>query len=298
MNETHVKPGGLPLVALRAFEAAARHASFREGAAEVGLTPSAVSHHVRQLEAMLGVSLFERLHRRVRLTPQGAALAASLSEGFGVIARGFTAARAPRDRLVVSASPGFAARWLLPALQVLRAEGTDVHLEVTSVMSDVAGGACDVAIRMAERPPPRLHATRLATSLLVLVTSPERMAGRAGLSVEEIAAGPLLGQAIGAHFWPEALRALGATGNIGAEVRFDSFDTALQAAEAGHGIAFAPELLVSQRIADGSLALAYPRRMGRRRAWSYWFVTRPEIADGAAVRRLRALLQKALAQEA
>lgn len=81
MSPTHASHGALPLLALRAFEAAARRRSFRDGAAEIGLTPSAVSHHVRQLEATLGVALFDRLHRGVAPTEAGAALAASVGEG-------------------------------------------------------------------------------------------------------------------------------------------------------------------------------------------------------------------------
>jgi DNA-binding transcriptional LysR family regulator len=76
---------------------------------------------------------------------------------------------------------------------------------------------------------------------------------------------------------------------------FDSFDAALQAAEAGHGLAFAPEMVVADRVAAGALAVVHPRRLGRRTAWSYWFLTRPEAADRPAVRRLRACLAALLA---
>lgn len=298
MSPTHASHGALPLLALRAFEAAARRRSFRDGAAEIGLTPSAVSHHVRQLEATLGVALFDRLHRGVAPTEAGAALAAAVGEGLGAIAAAFAAAQAPRGRLVVSAAPSFAARWLLPAIAPLRREGITLQVEGTLRPADVEGGACDVAIRLGPRPSARLAAEPLVTSPIVLVVAPDRLAGRAGLTPDEIAAGPLLGMTVVPGFWQATLRALGLDPGPLAETRFDSVEAVLQAAEAGHGVAYAPEILVTQRLAAGSLALAHPRRLGRRRAWSYWFVTRPEMADRPGVRRLRAWLTAALAEGA
>jgi LysR family transcriptional regulator, glycine cleavage system transcriptional activator len=297
MNQAHPKLGALPLSALRAFEAAARLRSFRDGAAEVGLSPSAVSHHVRQLEATLGVVLFERLHRGVVPTLAGRDLATALGAGFATIAAAYAAARAPHGRLVVSAAPNFAGRWLLRAVAPLRAEGIELQIEDTASFADVEGGACDVAIRMAPRPPPRLAAERLVTSPVVLVAAPARLGGRDALSPSDIAAGPLLGLTVRPGFWQEALHALGASAEGRSEVRFDSFDAALQAAEAGHGFAFAPEIVVADRLASGTLALAHPRRLGRRTAWSYWFLTRPEAASRPAVRRLRDWLVEAFAAD-
>lgn len=295
MNRAHVNFGALPLLSLRAFEAAARRHSFRDGAAEVGLTPSAVSHHVRQLEAALGVALFERLHRRVALTVAGRDLAASLGEGLQIMAAAYAAAQAPRGRLVVSATPSFATRWLMPAIVPLRAEGIELDIEGTFARADVEGGVCDVAIRLGPRPPGRLTAERLVTSPAVLVAAPGRVAGRAALTPDEIAAGPLLSLTLGPDFWTDALRLLGAEPRTLKEARLDSFDAALHAAEAGHGYAYAPEIVVADRLAAGTLVTIHPRRFGRRNGWSYWFVTRPEVAQRPAVRRLRAWLTAALA---
>lgn len=294
MKQAHAKFGALPLIALRAFEAAARRRSFRDGAAEVGLTPSAVSHHVRGLEASLGTALFLRLHRRVEPTAAGAALAAALTQGLGTIAAAVEAARAPQGHLTVSAAPIFAGQWLLPAAAALAREGIEVRVEATAAHSDVAGGACDVAIRLAPRPPPNLTAVRLATSPVVLLAAPARLAGRASLAPEEIAAAPLLGLAIRPGFWSDLLGALGAQPCRAPAAMFDDVNMALAAAAAGHGLAFAPEILVKERLDAGVLALAHPRRFGARSAWSYWFVTRPEISDRRDVRRLRDWLRAAL----
>ena len=293
-HASHAGFGGLPLAALRAFEAAARHGSFQAGAAEIGLTPSAVSHHVRGLEGALGVPLFRRLHRGVALTPTGAGLAASLADGFGAIAAAYAAARAPRGPLAVSGAPVFAARWLLPAMDALRREGIELRVELSSRAADLESGACDVAIRMGRRPPAHLASERLASTTAVLLASPARMSGRAALTPEEIAEGPLLGIKPMAEFWPRVLARLGLPEGPRQQIVSDSMEAALRMAEGGFGIGFAPEVAVQDRIAAGSLCLAHPRRFGGNGQY-YWFVTRPEAAAQPAIRRLRDWLQEALA---
>ena len=296
-HASHAGFGGLPLAALRAFEAAARHGSFQAGAAEIGLTPSAVSHHVRGLEASLGLPLFRRLHRGVELTPAGGSLAAALAGGFGTIAAAYAAARAPRGPLAVSGAPVFAARWLLPAMDALRREGVELRVELSSRAADLESGACDVAIRMGRRPPAHLASEALAPTTAVLLASPRRMAGRAALAPAEIAAGPLLGIRPLAEFWPRALARLGLPAEPRQQIVSDSMEAALRMAEGGFGIGFAPEVVVQDRIAAGTLCLAHPRRFGSTGS-HYWFVTRPEAAAQPAVRRLRDWLKAALASAA
>ena len=76
-----------PLIGLRAFEAAARHLSFKRAAHELHVTPTAISHQVRQLEEAIGVSLFERRTRQVLLTAEGQVLLPVLRDGFDSFAR-------------------------------------------------------------------------------------------------------------------------------------------------------------------------------------------------------------------
>src|SRR3954467_15425723 len=107
-----------PLHALRAFEAAARHLSFKKAAAELHVTAGAVSHQVKLLEDYLGVMLFRRLTRALELTPEGHAMLQPLREGLGAIARAIEAVRVSEDTktLTVMAPPAFTARWLVPRL--------------------------------------------------------------------------------------------------------------------------------------------------------------------------------------
>src|SRR5690348_7184665 len=95
-----------PLASLRAFEAAARHLSFKRAADELGVTPTAVSHQVRQLEERLGLRLFERHARRVVTTASAQALYPVLRDGFDAFARALEhlADRPARRSLTLSAT--------------------------------------------------------------------------------------------------------------------------------------------------------------------------------------------------
>src|SRR5690554_3255815 len=107
-----------PLNALRAFEAAARHASFSHAATELGVTHGAVSRQIANLEAYLGTALFRRGSRRIALTPEGEALLPSVAAAFELLTAGVakvSSARRARP-LVVSCIATFAMRWLIPRL--------------------------------------------------------------------------------------------------------------------------------------------------------------------------------------
>jgi LysR family transcriptional regulator, glycine cleavage system transcriptional activator len=107
-----------PLNALKAFEAAARHLSVKKAAAELSVTPAAVSHQVRALEEYLGVELFHRYNRAIELTDAARACLPKLSEGFDCLAKAVDVVRSQKSTgmLTVSAAPSFAARWLMPRL--------------------------------------------------------------------------------------------------------------------------------------------------------------------------------------
>ena len=121
----------VPLSILRAFEAAGRTGSFRLAAAELSLTPSAVSHAVRKLEQTLGATLFTRDHRTVRLSPEGDALMRHVGRAFDELRRGMEmiSTRGPQ-LLRLHSAPSFATQWLMPRLsRFLRDHpGTEVRL--------------------------------------------------------------------------------------------------------------------------------------------------------------------------
>ena len=147
-----------PLRALHAFEAAARHLSFATAAKELGVTPTAISHQIRQLEEACGVKLFQRRPRPLLLTSAGVRLYPALRNGFDALASA-VALMAEEDAqapLRVTSTNAFASEWLVPQLPKWREENPNVPLEIigTDAVLDVRAGAADVAIRHARKPPP------------------------------------------------------------------------------------------------------------------------------------------------
>src|SRR5712664_1051474 len=105
-----------PLRALHAFEAAARHLSFGAAAKELGVTPTAISHQIRQLEEACGVKLFQRRPRPLLLTSAGACLYPALRNGFDALASAVALLEDLQAPLRVTSTNAFASKWLVPQL--------------------------------------------------------------------------------------------------------------------------------------------------------------------------------------
>lgn len=142
----------LPLTALRTFESAARLGSFKAAAEELNVTPTAVSHQIRSLEDCLGMPLFERLGRGVRLSQGGEQLQGSVHGALLGISRCVDALRPVQrnDSLSLSTTPAFAALWLIPRLGRFyqRHPGIRVRIETSNTLADLQRDASlDLAIR-------------------------------------------------------------------------------------------------------------------------------------------------------
>jgi len=242
---------------LAVLEAAARHAGFSAAGRELGLTQSAVSHHVARLERELGVPLFRRIWRGVVLTEAGAALYEALRRGFSTIDAAVDEVRRDgrRRQLTIVTDFAFAAFWLIPRLDALRAVlgGRDVRLVTTqgSRVIDLAAG--DLAVAFGAEPQPGANVIRLVDEVVVPVARPGLVVDPAGL-----AAAPLL------HLdlpdpgrwmdWAGYLRRLGQdTPLIGrpAGTAFNNYPLLMQAAIAGQGVALGWRPLVDDLIAHG-----------------------------------------------
>jgi LysR family glycine cleavage system transcriptional activator len=166
--------------ALRTFEAAGRHLNFTRAAAEVGLTPAAVSHQIREIEDQLGVVLFTRTSRNIRLTPSGALLLEAVAEALDTLQRGVSrASRMARNpaHLRISTSARFATNWLLPRLPRFRADNPTLELTF-----DIADNI-DVAIRFGTGNYERARSDRLFDTVLAPVCSPKLI--ESGARLEE-----------------------------------------------------------------------------------------------------------------
>ncbi len=170
-----------PLNALRAFESAARHLSFTKAAAELNVTPAAVGHQVKALEALLGVRLFRRLTRALRLTEAGQAALPAISQGFEKLAQGVEEMRAHSESglLTISVSPAFGAMWLVPRLERFRSRHPEVEIRIdgTDRTVDLARGDADVALRYGPGGYQGLRVDRLFSPLNTPVCSPALLTG-------------------------------------------------------------------------------------------------------------------------
>ncbi|MBS0242853.1 MAG: LysR family transcriptional regulator [Proteobacteria bacterium] len=146
-----------PLVEIRAFEAAARHLSFKKAAAELGVTPTAISHQIRLLELHCGCSLFRRRPRPLALTEEGARLLPIFRDGLAAFADAIQSVRRTVDTqpLRITTTNAFASRWLVPRLPAWRRLRPDAPLDVigTDGVIDLQSGEADIAIRYAREAP-------------------------------------------------------------------------------------------------------------------------------------------------
>jgi LysR family glycine cleavage system transcriptional activator len=175
-----------PLNCLRAFEAAARHLSFKDAARELHVTPAAVGHQIKKLEAHLGVKLFQRFNRGIALTAVGRSMIPDLAEGFGLLARAAKKARTSGARtvLTITVAPSFAAKWLIPRLEQFHVgqQGIAVRIDTDLREIDMASNGIDVALRFGAGQYPGHRVDRLMGEMLIPVCSPRLL-------------GPLLGPA-------------------------------------------------------------------------------------------------------
>ena len=257
-----------PLPALRAFEAAARHMSFKRAAAELGVTPTAISHQIKLLEDTLGLRLFDRQPRRLAITTAGLALFPGLKDGLDSFETAVRAARAGREHptVTLSATTAFTAKRLVPKLSAFRAAhpGIDLRLHASDAPADLrtraVGAGADLAVRYGRGPYPGLHSEPLALDRFAPVCSPRLGVGTAA----DLARATLI------HFeWqrvehdtPVWRRWLDHAGfdragtpmvDADAGLVFTDEGHAIQAAVAGHGVALLSLLLVAEELADGSL---------------------------------------------
>ena len=173
-------PGLPPLNALRAFEASARHLSMKEAAAELSVTPGAVSQLVRGLEQRLGTQLFRRGNRSLVLTEAGQNYFAPIRHAFRQIGEATRRLRALPNAgvLTVSAPPAFAASWLVPRLGRFRLRHADIELNIATTrgLANFVADGVDVAIRHGLGRYPGLRCDRIASIAMVPVCSPRLLA--------------------------------------------------------------------------------------------------------------------------
>jgi LysR family glycine cleavage system transcriptional activator len=258
-----------PLTELRAFEAAARHLSFKKAAAELYVTPTAISHQIKLLERHCGTDLFRRRPRPLRLTAAGELLFPTIRDGFATFANILEKVRgtAVGGRLRITATNAFAARWLVPRLPRWREAHPRLKLDIlgTDVVLDLAAGEADIAIRYARRPPAGAKSIELTRDTFRVVANPKLIgAGGKSLSPLELANFPLI-----EIEWPfgdrdaptwqrwqtKARQRFKRVPDLAGlpNIAFREELHAIEAAISGQGIAICSDVLVAPELSSGAL---------------------------------------------
>lgn len=274
-----------PLNGLRAFEAAARHASFTAAADELFVTPGAISHQIAGLEAFLGIKLFVRGTRRVALTEPAKACLPLLTQGFATLQRALTVLEgndAARP-LTVDVAPAFATRWLLPRLATFTIEHPEVALRVSTSLGlidepvgETSSGpsdgidphvGADVSIRFGRGHYPGFSSERLLGVEVMPVCGPRLLGGASRATPDFLRHATLLHDETvyfdaGREDWAVWLEAAGlADVDAARGPRFSHTALTLDAAEDGIGFALGLTALTARDIGAGRLVAPFALRL-------------------------------------
>jgi len=272
-----------PLGALRVFEAAARHLSLTKAAKELSVSPGAVSHQIRGLEAVLGVKLFERRVRAIALTPAANLLYPGLQTGFLHIRQALVALKdASNDRvLVVSSSPGMTSKWLAPRLYRFAAANPEIDVRISSSLANAnfTTDGVDVALRYmptGSALDPGLVVEKLTDMSFVPVCSPGLIELHGPLSTPQaLLRAPLihddtLKSRVGIPTWADWFRATGMPDvDVSHGLRFNSADHALDAASQNAGVVLTYDLLAYDDLRAGRLVIPIALPLPAGRAWYF-----------------------------
>ncbi|WP_420556133.1 LysR substrate-binding domain-containing protein [Roseovarius sp.] len=283
----------IQLARLRPFEAAARLESFTRAAEELGLTQTAVSRQIGQLEAELGLRLFERRNRAVFLTEEGRRLGQVAGDALAAIRAEVAALRGSRDpdTVVLRCQLCEAFYWLMPRLSDFHASHPEVQLQLVSALAPLteANEPFDIALQTTGRASGSARLLFTAADSIFPVCAPSLLAdSTAPISPETLSGLPLLSHRVTPQDWfdwPEWFAATGMPRPSRVRmVSFDSYPLVLQAAVTGQGVALGWKRTVSDMIEDGKLRPACDLYVDRPNEISVFRGTRR--SDYAAVDRL------------
>ncbi len=252
------------LTSLAAFEAVARRLNMTRAAEELNVTPGAVSRQVRALEAEMGVRLIVRRHDGILLTPEGEAVADSLSEAFLKVSTTLQKVRENgRRHIAILSNMATMQLWLMPRLGAFWRQHQDIVVEhvISERRQEGLRPDIDLSLRYGDGNWPGEHAARIEEETIMAVASPEFLAANSLAGLADLATAPLLsvegpdwlGMTWGGFF--QALHATLERPNIR---RFNSYVIALQAALDGQGVLLGWSSSVAPLIANGQLAQVTP----------------------------------------
>ena len=253
-----------PLHTLQAFEAAARTLSFREAAAELHLTASAISHQIKALEAFLGFALFRRGNRSLELTDGGKDYLLVVRDTLNRLRDGShrVAQRHARAQLKISMGPFIGSEVILPALSTFqdRHPDIDVHIETTLRPVDLLHEDLDIALRFGDGNWPKLRVVPLMRMAAVPVCAPALARELRRRSLDELHDVTLIHSSPMPRAWPEWAELNGIElGRPKNDLWLDSYLAILRAAEQGLGLTLGLVPMVNPWLRRRKLAMPWPK---------------------------------------
>lgn len=240
---------------LRAFDVAGRLLSFRAAADEMGVTQGAVAQQVRQLEAELGIRLFDRLPKGLALTGAGRSYHGRIAEAFAALRAATAQLRPEPDKVTISVTPTFASKWLIPNLPDFAEKHPDIDLRIlaTERVSSFHSDGVDLAVRQGEPPfGAALNTTLLFEQDVIAVAAPGLVeVGQLPASPETLSRLPKIHDTH--DLWPRFLAEVGLADQGRRGLRLSQTALAVDAAISGQGVALVSRFLVSGDIAAGKL---------------------------------------------
>ncbi len=276
------------LNALRAFVAAGRHLSLRDAAAELHVTPSALSHQIRALEDNLGVALFVRTRQGLELSDAGRQILPGISASFDAIGDTLAQLRPATGSNVLNVSmlSTFAMRWFIPRLYRFQQQNPDIEVRISTSIElvDFRRADMDCAIRSGQGTWPGTYALRLFDERFTPVCSPALPENNGKLSTPaDLSGHTLLHSRLRPDDWRVWLSAVGLPELKPAhEQQFETRNFAIAAAVRGLGVAIIDPLLVQEELGDGRLMQPFSQTLPASSAyylvWPDWRKEPPKLA--------------------
>jgi LysR family glycine cleavage system transcriptional activator len=277
-----------PLKALLAFEAASRYGSFSRAAEELGVTPSAISHHIQKLEDFLGVRVFSRHAGRAALTDAGRVYASEIEQAFGTIvgATRLVAPQSQRDHLFIVSGPSFAAKWLQPRIGSFINLHPEIGIRLSTIsdVRDLETMRFDLAIAYGRSP---VVNGRVVEPLLVErmrpLCSPRLIETNQLREPSDLSRATLI-HSSNALTWTDYLRkVVGSHIKARHELWFDRSTMAIDAAVEGLGVVLESELLAADELEKGTLVAPFDHSKFAVETVSYYLVRSAETKSRSHV---------------
>ncbi len=242
---------------LMAYDAAARAGSFTAAAHELNVTQGAVSRQISALENQLGIELFKRGHKPLKLTNVGKVYAQEVSSALQLVRNAsLSAITKPQTGILnLAILPTFGTRWLMPRFPSFLEQNPDITVSFVTKLSpfDFASENIHVAIHYGLPDWPGTSSTFLMDEMSVPVCAPSMFDDHAVDSIEDIAKLPLLHLASRPNAWEAWFRANESDVTVEHGMIFEQFSTVAQAAVAGLGAGLLPKFLIGREISQGEL---------------------------------------------